>query len=113
MVPEVFKIEAMYSIEYLSHTADVRIELEATTLEELFRAGATSISEMLKPGFCKKTNVHPVCHSIVTYSIDATTLLIDFLSELLTLSYTEGAIFCEIIFEKLNERNAVVSVKGS
>ncbi len=43
--------------------------------------------------------------------MDRTTLLIDFLSELLTLAYTEKAIFCYVHIEKMSETqiNAIVS----
>lgn len=86
----------MFKTELLPHTADLRIRLEADTPEELFQAGASVLNELLKPGFCQRTSTGTIHEAIEVESTDTTALLIDFLSELLTLSYTERAVFCQV-----------------
>ena len=102
----------MHKIQYLPHTADMRIKLEAGSLESLFRAGAISIAEMLQPGFSLHPNEEKIKRVIAVNSVDTTTLLIDFLSDLLTLSYTEKAIFCEVKIEEMTDNSVVAKVYG-
>ncbi len=39
-------------IQYLPHTADVRMWVECETLQELFAAGVMGMGNILKEGFC-------------------------------------------------------------
>lgn len=91
----------MNSYEILPHTADLRLKIKGKTLEDLFEQGVLGLSDILKPGGCSTFNVEHKATS--TYDVEVagmneTILLIDFLSEVLTTSYEEKAVFCKVEF---------------
>jgi SHS2 domain-containing protein len=103
----------MYCVKYLPHTADVRLKIEADSLEELFSGGARTINEILKPGFCKEVESNnAIVRKVEVHSIDLTALFIDFLSEILTLNYTEKAIFCAFDILELTNHSVIATAKG-
>ena len=102
----------MHQIQYLPHTADVRISLIADSFEELFQAGVKAIAQTLKPGFCELPAGEILQQTLSVESIDKTSLLIDFLSDILSLSYTEKAVFCEIAINCLTESKIMANVMG-
>lgn len=101
----------MFKTEFLPHTADVRIRLEADTEEALFHAAAFALGELLKPGFCSRKKECSLHEVIELKSVNRTTLLVDFLSELLTLSYIRQAVFCELRVYQLSDNS--ISAKAS
>ena len=102
----------MYTIQHLSHTADTRLHLSADSREDLFRAGFAAMNEILKPGTCSKPCPCIIRRKVELSSVDATTLLIDFLSEVLTLAHEEKAIFCELDFQQWGENSLRASIGG-
>lgn len=102
----------MHTIEHLSHTADIRLRLRADSREELFRAGFEAMNEILKPGTCRKPCPCIIQRTVELSSVDTTTLLIDFLSDILTLAHEEKAIFCELDFQQWGENSLRASVGG-
>ncbi len=84
------------SIKYLSHTADIRMLIEAKTLQELFALGVKGMGNILKESFCNDSNKIDVKNMIELKASDHTNLLIDFLSDALSSSYIETAIYCTI-----------------
>ena len=73
-------------IQFLPHTADIRMKIGASTLQELFIAGTRGMNTILKEGFCDQNDQFEKKASIEIQSSDYTCLLIDFLSEVLSLS---------------------------
>lgn len=103
----------MKDYKFLSHTADIRMQVVGDTLAELFEASVSGMNEMLSPGFCVNgKDGNAIVREISIAATDATTLLIDFLSEVLTRSYEEGAIFCRIDFLKMDETAAKAKIYG-
>jgi SHS2 domain-containing protein len=99
-------------IEYLPHTADIRMKIEGSHMEELFRAGLIGMSNILKERFCDQ-NVQFDCKSILEINaLDGTCLLIDFLSEVLSASYTEKAVFCEVDFLDFTPHHTIAEIRG-
>ncbi|WP_281542262.1 archease [Maribacter aestuarii] len=99
-------------IEYLPHTADIRMKIEGSHLEELFRAGVKGMSHILKAGFCDR-NVGFDCKLVLEITaLDSTCLLIDFLSEALSTSYAENAIFCEVEFLDFTPHHTIAEIRG-
>jgi SHS2 domain-containing protein len=86
----------MYDYRFLSHTADIAVLLQADSLKELFAAGLHAMNEVLREGFCRQASPPDVEETLTLQSIDDTALLIDFLSEALTLSYLRRCLFCEV-----------------
>ena len=91
------------SIKYLSHTADVCMELTADKIYQLFIDGVIGMSHILKEDHCHSASEGNVQVKINLSAFDYTSLLIDFLSEVLTMSYLENAVFCDVEILHLSE----------
>lgn len=88
----------MKSYKILPHTADVRLKVEGPALEEFFTAALEGMAHILNPGICEKDAGFNIKETIEISAPDLTSLLIDFLSEVLTLSHEKRIIFCRAIF---------------
>ena len=102
----------MYTINHLSHTADIRLHLMADSREELFRAGFEAMNQIIKPDACRMPCPCIINQKIELDSVDATALFIDFLSDVLTLAHEHKAVFCEVEFQELNATHLRASIGG-
>ncbi len=100
-------------IEYLPHTADLRMKVEAASLEELFKAGLLGMSQILNERFCQEQEELPICIPITLTASDLTCLMVDFLSEALTISYTKNALFCSMEVIDISESNITANLYGA
>lgn len=103
----------MSRFEFLSHVADARMHVVGATCEEVFHAALSGMNEMLKHGFCVEKHPSTIQLEVSLSSPDSTCLLIDFLSEVLTLSHIHNAIFCGIEIHELNEKELKLTLSGS
>lgn len=103
----------MKSFKIKPHIADVRLQVEASTLEELFEAALSGMNKILKKSLAFKDRQNLLSERIKITSSDKTSLLVDFLSEILTLSQIKKAIFKNIKIKKLTENYLEAEVKGS
>ncbi len=101
------------SISYHSHTADIRMVIKAKTLEELFEFSIKGMSNILKEDACKESYDIQSKITIEISASDYTNLLIDFLSEVLSYSYIENAIYCTINFLEFSAYTLKAEVSGS
>lgn len=101
-----------YKIRFLHHTADVRVQIESESQETLFRAGLAAMNRMLKKNGCGKPGALNISRKVEIHSTDVTTLLVDFLSETLTASFTEKALFCQVDFAELTQKHLRAVVSG-
>lgn len=99
-------------ISYLPHTADIRMKIVGSTLEELFTAGVLGIGNILRNGFCDKNGPFEFKSRIELLAQNETCLIIDFLSEVLSISYAEKAIFCEVVFFELTTTKIKAEIHG-
>ncbi len=83
-------------IEYLPHTADIRMRVIAASIPDLFTAAMRGMSDVLSETSCEEPIISDNHQELSLQSRDLTCLLVDFLSEVLTLSYTEKCVFCEL-----------------
>lgn len=102
----------MYTIDHLSHTADIRLHLRADSREELFRAGFEAMNQIIKPDACRKPCPCIIKQEIELSSVDDTTLLIDFLSDVLTLCHEHKAVFCEVDFQEMKPNRLLATIGG-
>ena len=102
----------MHQYRFLSHTADISIEVEADTLEELFLASLLGMNQILKENFCQHAPAPGVEQEVAIRSVDNTTLLVDFLSAVLTHTYLEKTMFCRVEFKALNANYVEATIKG-
>lgn len=82
----------MNSFEILPHTADVRLRVRGETIEDLFEQAVLGMARILSETK-SELKVKNVKCKIKVDADNPTVLLIDFLSEVLTASYEEKAIF--------------------
>ena len=101
------------SIKFLPHTADMRMELEAKSLQELYVLAVKGMGEVLRKNFCKQTTTFNKKAIIETSASDNTNLLIDFLSDVLSISYVEKTIFCMVNILSFSKYNIKAEIMGS
>lgn len=103
----------MKKFQIIPHVADIRLYVQANSLRELFEAVIQGMNEIIKKGFCKKLRKGSISRKIDINSTDQTSLLIDFLSEVLTLSQIEKAIFCQVEIDNLKDNHIKAKVNGA
>ncbi len=107
----------MKSYEFLPHIADVRLKVKSDNLEDLFFAALQGMSSLIKNDSCpfpedlNENNI--IKETIEISSIDSTSLLIDFLSEILTHSQVNKAVYCKVKFEKLTDNFLKATIFGT
>ncbi len=100
-------------IEYLPHTADIRMKIEDLSMQDLFLTGLKGMNNILQKGFCDQIHRFYCRTRIETHSLDYTNLLVDFLSDILSLSCTEKVIYCRIQFIEFSESTIVADIFGA
>jgi len=100
----------MYNFEILPHTSDFRLKINGNNIEELFLGAIAGMNSVIKTGDLSEKK--EVSVNIEIYSEDASMLLIDFLSEVLSISHIKKAIFSEILFNSLTNKELNANVKG-
>lgn len=96
--------------ELVQHTADLRLKVRADSMEELFAEALRAMMESLRPeGIAANPSSE---HPVEVDSVDATSLLIDFLNEVLYLAHVEREIFNRVRFRTLTETHLVAQLSG-
>jgi SHS2 domain-containing protein len=101
----------MRNYKLLPHTADIKLYVEADTIEELFRGAMKGMMDVIKTNACQD-KTETITRTIEVESLDQTELLIDFLSEVLTYTQEEAGVFCRVKFLELNEKNLKAQIFG-
>lgn len=105
----------------LPHTADTCLYVEASTLAELFETAMEGMGNIIKssqpkagPPLAEKLKAQSpdIIKEIKIESQDATSLLIDFLSEVLTLSQEEKAVFRKADIKRLTDTGIEAEIFG-
>lgn len=100
----------MKHYQMLGHTADIRLKIEASTLEELFSVALEGMNAIIKKesvsdGGSKKM--------IEIKSVDATALLIDFLNEVLYQSHSNGELYIRVDFLEFSDTVLKAEIYGN
>jgi len=101
------------NITYLPHTADIRMKIESSTVEQLFIAGMIGMGNILKKGFCDKDNPIDCKSKIEIHAMDQTCLFIDFLSNILSHSYADKSIYCKVEFSLFTSNKIKADIFGT
>ncbi|OGH20758.1 MAG: hypothetical protein A3D74_05535 [Candidatus Levybacteria bacterium RIFCSPHIGHO2_02_FULL_37_13] len=106
----------MKSYEIIPHVADVRLQAKGASLDQLFENALEGMNRILCKDYDRFLNKHLFAKEIAITAYDTTSLLIDFLSEVLTLSHIHKAIFysidrLEIYGNSLNARILGVKIE--
>ncbi len=86
--------------------------IEGNTIQELFCAGLKGMSHILNDHICDANDQFSIKTKIEVKSMDTTLLLIDFLSEVLSYSYANNCIYCELEIQELDEQYVMAEVSG-
>ena len=96
----------------LEHMTDVAIRVEGNTLGQLFANGLKEMNQILSPGACRDARHADCFMEFAIKAPDPTALLVDFLSECLTLTYIHKALFCFVRFPEIEPRKLRACVYG-
>lgn len=99
-----------YSYNLLEHPADIKLKIVADSLGELFEGALKGMAEILvlKEDFTSEE----VRKKIKVSSIDISSLLVDFLSEVLALSDINDCVFIELLIINLKDNEIEAEIKG-
>jgi len=102
----------MERIEYLAHTADIRMLIEASSPELLFPTALKGMNTLLHQHLSTSPEPGQIDFQVHLDSLDTTTLLIDFLSEVLTESHTRKAVFSDLSITQFAPTSLTAILKG-
>jgi SHS2 domain-containing protein len=94
----------------LEHTADVRMFVEADSLEKLFSDAVYGMIEILKPRVEDKKK--KIERTIIVEAVDTTALLIDFLNEVLLSVHLNKEMYDEVIFKNFSLHSLEATLHG-
>jgi SHS2 domain-containing protein len=85
------------TIEELGHTSEIGLRVQADAPEQLFACAAQAMFGLLRAS--PDTSNPPIHHHVAISSVDGESLMVDWLSELVYLHETTGALFpdCTIL----------------
>ena len=92
----------------LGHTADVRLRVEAASLQELFSEAMLGMYEIMQA----RAGGEAVQRTITLDAPDTTTLLVDFLNDLLSRAHIRREMFDSITFASLTATELSASLAG-
>lgn len=95
------------------HVADVRLHVQAESFENLLTVALDGMNIIMKKNYRMYLNRHSFIKEILINSNDQTSLLIDFLSKILTLSHIYKAIFHKIDRLEICENSLHAFVLGT
>ena len=101
----------MKKYEILEHKADLRIKVFGETKEELFSNALFGMTESQKPEIKKPEEKNQ--RLIKIKSLDLSSLLVDFLSEVLYLSEVNQEVYNNIQFKKFTNKNIEGTLSGN
>gem|GEM_PF-324869 len=102
----------MKTVEYLPHIADIRMKIQGSTQEELFRAGMEGIGRILKTSVFESVAKADQIQQFSLESVDITALLVEFLNEVLMYSHTQKAVFFKLEIGYIDEHKLTAKIFG-
>ena len=99
----------MRSFEFIPHTAEAGIRVQADTLEELYRGALEGMAEWLKPGLPRTADKR---ERMAADSAFQNTLLVDFLIDVLTRSQVGRSVFFDLEMHHLGEERLECTLLG-
>ena len=95
--------------EILQHTADVRLRVRASSVEELFRDAVRGMFAILGSGEIRDPRFEI---RVAVESVDRTLLLVDFLNAVLSRAQIDHAAFETVEFERLTGTDVTARLTG-
>lgn len=100
-----------YFYNILEHPADIKLKITADSLEELFEGALKGMADIL--AFKEDLTKERITKKIQVSSVDTSSLLVDFLSEVLALTDIEDSVFNDLKIIHLKEREIEAEISGS
>ena len=105
------KIKVMaFKYQILSHPADIKLQITASTKEELFQGALAGMASIIQPQMSRKAPIAK--ENIEVQSLDFNTLLVDFLSEVLAKTDISHAVFHKLKIKKLTDNFLQTEIEG-
>lgn len=101
----------MGTYQEIDHTADKGFKVEASTIQDLFETSVKGLAHMFRD-LVKQSETAHKSYIIDVEAEDQTGLLVDFLSEILTLSHIHRMIFLKAEIDRLEETNIRAEIYG-
>ena len=103
-----------HGFEFVLHVPDVRIKVWGKTIEELFRSALCGLASYVKPGVFELTKKGKErLEEIKIEAVDINSLLVEFLSKVITESDIYNVVFTDVIFKKLGENFLEGEISGT
>jgi SHS2 domain-containing protein len=96
--------------ELIQHTADIRIRVVASSVEELFKDSLRGLMHYIAGNVPPVEVLGPARYDIVVDAPDQTALLVDFLNEALLRSHLEHVVIGDVTFDSLTETSLAASL---
>lgn len=104
----------MAAFRFIPHTADARLQVTGNSSEDIFRSALQGMAFLQKKGFCaRQKGMYSKQDNLNLKAVDPIVLLIDFLSEVLTLSQINKTVYCNVKFEQLTQTTLKAIISGS
>lgn len=113
--------ETSKKFEILEHTADVKVRVFGSSPKDLFRNALYAMAYIQKPEILEQSTVgkliakfrgRSLSDEVAVESMDYNTLLVDFLSGVLSRSDSQNAVFLDVKFEEFSELKAEGRIYG-
>ena len=114
--------ETPKKFEILEHTTDVRVRVFGSSPKELFQNALYAMAYIQKPETVEQSTVgkligrirgRSLTDEIAVESMDYNTLLVDFLSDVLSRSDAQNAVFIDVRFKEFSELKADGKIFGA
>lgn len=102
----------MHNFIILPHTSEIRLRAEGDTIEELFIASLEGMNSIIKNDFSREMSMMNYRDIVSVSSKDVSMLLVDFLSEMLTLSHQFKAVFHTVDFMEFGNTSLTANIEG-
>lgn len=102
----------MGSFEFIEHTADKGFRVEAKNLEDLFATSLKGLAKLLREDLSPATDEPGISDRLEVEAQDATALLVDFLSEILTLSHIHKTVFLQADIKEISSNKVRANIDG-
>lgn len=120
-LPKYIKKEKPRRFEVLEHTVDLRFKIFGSSPKELFKNAIYTMGYTQKPEIVEQSAVgaligrlrgRRVSDDFLIESMDYNTLLVDFLSEVLSRSDAQDAVFFDVTFKNFSENKIEGKIYG-
>ena len=95
----------------LNHTADIKIHVKGSSLENLFTEAFNALMQIIGENSGLK-NTKKITREVSISSLDTTSLLVDFLNEVLLLSQINKEIYNKCIIKNLSKNSLRAQIVG-